>query len=165
MGVSNFQLTMTKEAKDITQQTCVQKFKTPKMTPGGYCPPEKWTVDWSWFRLPRAEIKTWMLSVVSVCWKFNSVWDSNIPLCSTIIKGIWKWIWLNLSFLRNNQANDYLGTKTHLLITLKAPADCSIQPTLTHVPEWSQPQRLALILVFSTISLFRITFHSLTKYH
>ena len=27
MGVSNFQLTMTKEAKDITQQTCVQKFK------------------------------------------------------------------------------------------------------------------------------------------
>ena len=69
-------------------------------------------------------------------------------------KGNMKVNLIQLSFLRNNQANDYLGTKTHLLITLKAPADCSIQPTLTHVPEWCQPQRLDLILVFSTISLF-----------
>ena len=38
--------------------------------------------------------------------------------------------------LRNNQANDFLGTITHLYITLKAPVDCGIQPTLPHVPEW-----------------------------
>ena len=70
--------------------------------------------------------------------------------------------------ITNNQANDYLGTMTHLLITLKAPADCSVQPTLPHVPEWCQPQRLALILVFSTISLFDFfgqLSYSLTKYH
>ena len=38
--------------------------------------------------------------------------------------------------LRNNQTNDFLGTITHLFITLKAPVDCGIQPTLPHVPEW-----------------------------
>ena len=32
--------------------------------------------------------------------------------------------------LRNNQENDYIGTKTHHFITLKASADCGIQPTL-----------------------------------
>ena len=35
MGVSNFQLTMTKEAKDITQQTCVQKLKNPEVDTWG----------------------------------------------------------------------------------------------------------------------------------
>ena len=35
MGVSNFQLTMTKEAMDITQQTCVQKFKYPEVDTWG----------------------------------------------------------------------------------------------------------------------------------
>ena len=33
-------------------------------------------------------------------------------------KGNMKVNLIQLSFLRNNQANDYLGTKTHLLITL-----------------------------------------------
>ena len=32
--------------------------------------------------------------------------------------------------LRNNQENDYIGTKTPHFITLKASADCGIQPTL-----------------------------------
>ena len=45
-------------------------------------------------------------------------------------KGNMKVNLIQLSFLRNNQANDYLGTKTHLFITLKVPVDCSIQPTL-----------------------------------
>ena len=101
-----------------------------------------------------------------ICWKFNSVWCRNILLSTRqlsvlLYEGNNK---LNLivtsitESLRNNQANDYLGTKTHLLITLKAPVDCSIQPTLSHVPKWCQQQRLALILVFSIISLCRTTF-------
>ena len=48
--------------------------------------------------------------------------------------------------LRNNQENDYIGTKTPHFITLKASADCGIQPTLDldtalpYVPEWCLDQ-------------------------
>ena len=58
-----------------------------------------------------------------ICWKFNSVWCRNILLSTRqlsvlLYEGNNK---LNLivtsitESLRNNQANDYLGTKTHLL--------------------------------------------------
>ena len=53
MGVSNFQLTMTKEAMDITQQTCVQKLKNPEVDIWGLLSTRE--VDSGLFLIPSPE--------------------------------------------------------------------------------------------------------------